>query len=214
MNVIFDFDGTIADSQDYILEVYNSVAIKSNRPHLSHNEFRKLSGMSIFERFKAFNTTLPEAAKIYGDIEEKYFDGVDRLVPFAGIEEMIRGLSDSHTLYILSSNSKRIIKKFMEAKGLSDHFTAYYTNRNLLGKARSLKRFISSKKLDPAHVVYIGDEERDIVASKKAKVKSVAVSWGFDDIELIQNSSPDFIAHTPADILTIIGRLDKNEKIS
>lgn len=214
MNVIFDFDGTIADSKDYILEVYNSVAKKSNRPHLSQDMFSKLSGMSIFERFKAFNTTLLEATKIYGDVEEKYYEGMDKLISFDGMEETIRELSSSHSLYILSSNSKRIIKKFLEAKGLFEHFTAYYTNRNLLGKARSLKRFISSKKLDPAKVVYIGDEERDIVASKKAKIKSVAVSWGFDAIELIQNTSPDFIAYTPADVLTIIGRLNKDEKNS
>ena len=50
----------------------------------------------------------------------------------------------------------------------------------------------------------IGDEARDIKASKKSGIKSIAVTWGFQDEATLRRLNPDFIVKTPEDILKII----------
>ena len=59
-------------------------------------------------------------------------------------------------------------------------------------------------------MLYVGDEQRDIVACKKNNVKVIWVSWGFDIHAVIEKENPDFIAQQPADIIEIINRVPVN----
>jgi phosphoglycolate phosphatase-like HAD superfamily hydrolase len=53
-----------------------------------------------------------------------------------------------------------------------------------------------SHKLDPSKVFYIGDETRDIEAAKKAGIKSIAVTWGYNTKAILDNSNPDFLCES------------------
>ena len=204
MNIIFDFDGTIADSKDYILEIYNSIASKSNRPGISRETFDNMARMSIYERFKAFNTTLFEVTKIYSEIEKHYYEKAEDLDLFHGIKELIEKLSLENRLYVLSTNTKRIIRRVLEKYSIIGYFEKLYTNKNLLGKAGSLKRIIKTNQLRISDTIYIGDEERDALASKKAGIRFIAVSWGFDSKELLESAGSEKVADEPGDLIEII----------
>ena len=212
MHIIFDFDGTLVDSKDYILEIYNSISREKNRPYISKEVFERMSSLSIYERFKIFNTSLLEVTKIYHEIEEYYFDNAKDLLMFNGIKDLIIELSKSNKLYILSTNTKRIIKRVVEHHGLIEYFENFYSNRNLFGKASTLKRIIKNNKLDRRDIIYVGDEERDVVASKKAKISVISVVWGFDSKELLASAKPSYIANTPDQILEYIENKKTNEK--
>jgi phosphoglycolate phosphatase len=213
MHIIFDFDGTLVDSKDYMIGLYNSLASDSNRPHITREIFKTISKISMFERFKLLNTSILEISSIYHVIEQKYFDNADNLYLFDGISELIRDLSINNKLYILSTNTKRIIRKVVENNSLTECFTNFYTNKNLFGKASSLKRIIKTNLLNASQVIYIGDEERDVIASRKAKLAVASVAWGFDSRELLETTGPDFIAETPDDLKKYIEELDINEKV-
>jgi len=58
--------------------------------------------------------------------------------------------------------------------------------------------------VEPEHVAFIGDSGTDIEVAHRSNMYSIAVSWGYRPIALLQQHYPDAIAHIPDDILTII----------
>jgi len=53
-------------------------------------------------------------------------------------------------------------------------------------------------------VYFVGDEIRDMEAGKKAKVKTVAVSWGYNTAESLQKENPDYLIDSPQELEKII----------
>jgi phosphoglycolate phosphatase len=212
MHIIFDFDGTLVDSRDYIIGIYNSLATDSNKPHITREIFRQLSKVSMRERFKLLNTSILEFSGIYHEIERRYYENADKLNLFKGMAELITDLSKENKLYILSTNTVRIISRVIENNSLSGCFVDLYTNKNLLGKASSLRKIIKANRLDAKKTIYVGDEERDVLASRKAKICSATVAWGYDSRELLESAAPDIIAETPEMLDEFISDLNKNGK--
>ena len=65
-----------------------------------------------------------------------------------------------------------------------------YGGVGLLNKAMIFRKIIKSEHLDPEELIYIGDEPRDIQASKQANIKCISVSWGFNTKELLLKYDP------------------------
>ena len=86
-------------------------------------------------------------------------------------------------------------------------FSFIYTERTLFSKDKALNKFIKRNNLIPEQVMYVGDETRDIEASKKINVKVVAVSWGFNSEEALARQNPDFLINKPSELVDLIGSL-------
>ena len=65
-------------------------------------------------------------------------------------------------------------------------------------------------KLTPEEVIYVGDETRDIEASKTIPIKVIAVSWGFNSAEALAKQNPDFLIQKPSELLKVMGNLQHN----
>jgi phosphoglycolate phosphatase len=74
-------------------------------------------------------------------------------------------------------------------------------------KARRISNFLKKNSLDANHVLYVGDELRDINAAKRNQVFSIAASWGYDSVELLNTGHADYIAQRPEDILNIVSEI-------
>lgn len=74
----------------------------------------------------------------------------------------------------------------------------------MFGKDKIIKKFLKEKKLTEADMLYVGDEQRDIVACKKVGVNVVWVGWGYDVMETIKEDSPNYMVNTPNEILHIV----------
>ena len=74
----------------------------------------------------------------------------------------------------------------------------------LFSKHRSIKKYLKSEKIELEEIVYIGDEIRDINAAKKAKVKVIAVTWGFNSKEVLSEYQPDALVDQPQELIEVI----------
>jgi phosphoglycolate phosphatase len=74
----------------------------------------------------------------------------------------------------------------------------------LFGKNKIITNILKRRHLEKEETCYIGDEDRDIEAAKKAGVKSAAVTWGFNTKKRLASINPDFLITKPSDILTIV----------
>ena len=58
-----------------------------------------------------------------------------------------------------------------------------------------------------SEILYIGDEVRDIVSTRKVGVNMIAVTWGYNARTRLQRESPGWLVDKPADILEVIKKL-------
>ena len=80
----------------------------------------------------------------------------------------------------LSTNSTETVNKFLVNNQLDNYFGFRKTDVPLFGKKRALRRVKRRLLKSYAHLLYIGDEIRDIEACQKAGVDIISVSWGFN----------------------------------
>ena len=52
--------------------------------------------------------------------------------------------------------------------------------------------------------MYVGDEDRDIIASKKVNIKTIAVTWGFNSKEKLSREKPDYLVDSPMQVCELM----------
>ena len=204
-HILFDFDGTIADSQQVALDIMNTMAESHGFERVSPEAVERLRRMTIAERFRDLGISLrrlPGWAKEYNTL---FQEAVLKVDPFPGMPEVLKKLHDSgYGISILSSNAENNIRRFLERHNLGFIEDVRCSHR-VFSKDRMIKRLLRRHRLRHEDVVYVGDEHRDVVACKRAGVRVIWVNWGFDGVEAVAPENPDFVAEKPEDILGFVG---------
>lgn len=199
MNLIFDFNGTISDSLDTSVEILNNF-LKKKKVLITKEEIR-LFGLKYLAKKNNLSNLSIYILLLRSRIEiSRYMNKLSIFPKMAGV---IKELSKNNTLGIISSNSKDNIKVFLDKYGLLNYFSFICDETNWFGKDKKIIKILREKNLNKFETFYIGDEGRDIEAAKKAGVKSVAVTWGFDSKENLKLLKPDFIVNTPIELLSL-----------
>jgi phosphoglycolate phosphatase len=206
--VIFDFDGTIADTFKISIGIFEKMTKRDEV--FSDEEIEHLRGLTGLHVLKELHIKpwLVPFMLIRG--RSMMRRSLPSIAVFEGIKPLIAELYESGVpLYITSSNSTGNILEFLREQGMDQYFIRVYGNVSVFGKARVLRRVISGNKLDPARVTYIGDETRDVEAAKHVGIRCVSVTWGFNTAGLLKTHDPDAIANTPAELAALL-RSDKS----
>jgi phosphoglycolate phosphatase len=208
-HIIFDFDGTLADSSIIGLQILNELSDKYNFKKFTIEDLRTLNNLPIRERFKTLGVPFYKMHRLIIDAMVKYRELVNSLIIFEGISNLIISLkNDGYSLSIISSNSADNIVHFIKKNEL-EFFEQIISVKNIWGKNKAIKSYLKKFNLSKDEIIYIGDELRDIQACKKVPVKIIAVTWGFDAIELLKSDYPDYIAYIPEDILEIVREINQ-----
>ncbi|HKR82146.1 MAG TPA: HAD hydrolase-like protein [Candidatus Saccharimonadales bacterium] len=203
--VIFDFDGTIADSLAMTIEIFRELTGWQGAQTAEEiNVFRRMPMRKVIKEVKVPLYQIPSLL-VRG--RKIMTDRVTEVALFPGMAQLIKSLhAEGHRLLVMSSNSGQNVEKFLRHHHLYAYFDGVYGNVGLLNKAASIKRVTRINGIDRKHCVYVGDEQRDIEGAHRAHIKVIAVSWGYNDPTLLKKHRPTAMAETPADILKIINR--------
>jgi phosphoglycolate phosphatase len=199
--IIFDFDGTIADSAEIFIE---SLAEVLHRPALTEAEAIELSNLSFFQVVQRLGVKKWQLPWVSYKGRKKILAKMDRVKIFDGIPEALKELSAKYDLYILTSNSDTAVRDFLDKYKVKIYFKNVYTGSSLAGKAKKLQKLLTKEKLDVKDCVYIGDETRDIEASKQIGMKCIAVGWGYSSRKALLSLKPDKFANTPTQLIKAI----------
>lgn len=187
--IIFDFDGTIGDSLKVVIEIAHQLTHRSQlvRPE-EVARLRKLRLLNVARELRIPKWRWPilllRGRRMIGA-------RLDEVQPFPGITDVLQALhNEGYQLFIMSSNSRSNINKFLIKHNMSEYFTKVYGNVGLLSKAGALKAILRENRLDTQNVVYVGDEPRDIQASGKVDIPCIAVAWGYNVPELLAEHTP------------------------
>lgn len=202
--IIFDFDGTIADTLPVIVRLFNSRAKEFGFDKLSTVDIETLRRMKISEIISKYGLTLIKVPYIVGKIKKELNSQIERVKLFDQMKETLYFLNkNKYNLGILSSNSKENIEKFLKSKDL-ELFNFIYSENNLFGKDKALINLLQKNKINPDKTIYVGDEVRDIDACKEANLKIISVSWGFNKREILEKNKPDYLIDSPEEIVKIV----------
>lgn len=201
--VIFDFDGTLADSFPWFLEVFDHLAERFGfeNPDRSHlDELRRLGPRELLKRLKVPLLKLPAIATYAQRLQNQQ---IEKIVLFDGIAEVIRNLkARGVTVVVVTSNDADNVRTVLGAE-LSALIDQYSCGSSLFGKAAKFKGVLKAFKARPEATLSIGDELRDIEAARKVGIAVGAVTWGYAHEDSLLSEKPDHVFEKPADILNI-----------
>lgn len=202
--IIFDFDGTLADTLDVIVTITNKLAEEFGYPATDAEDFAELQNMSSLEMIRKSGVSIFKIPKLLRRVREELQDNLSAIALFPGVRKALFDLRyEGYKLYIVTSNSQENVEFVLKKEGILELFNGICSEYTLFGKHRIINRLIEREKLDRKRVIYIGDETRDIDAARKAKVKSVAVTWGFNSVEALVKHRPDRILQLPEEISVV-----------
>lgn len=202
--VIFDFDGTIVDSAEFSITLFNQLAEKHKFKKVEEDDVDLLKRMSIIERCKYLNVPIYKIPRLATELYSLYHNSIEKVIPVDGMKDLFTELKQKgYKLAIISSNSEKNIRTFLKRHQIED-ITDILDSNNIFGKDRVIKKFLNTYNLKTKEVIYVGDERRDIIASKKSGVKIIWVGWGFDAVEMAVKQYPDYIVNKPKEILACL----------
>lgn len=206
--IIFDFDGTLVDSFDMAINSCNQLAGEFGFAPITDEQKIKWRGMStkdvITKNLKIPWYKLPFLHKRAMAVMAEH---IPNLSLINGMENVLTQLkAEGYRLAILSSNSEEGIKNFLKKNNIIV-FDDVYGGSSLFGKHRAIKKFLNKVNIHPKHVVYVGDEVRDIQATHKVGITIVAVDWGLDTREVLLTHNPHAIVSCPSELVLALQSL-------
>ena len=204
--VLWDFDGTIADSLGHALRFYNEKAKNHGyRPVLDPDRVR---GMTFREFLMAHGVPIRSVPRMLRSFLSEFRRDLYAIPPISGVIECIWRLHRARIRQaIISSNEKSNIRRWLAHHQVADCFETCVGVSRLFGKEKPVKRVVRASQLPVRGVLYVGDEVRDIVSARKAGIDVAAVTWGLNSKEILLEFRPDYLVQRPVDLSDVcIGR--------
>jgi phosphoglycolate phosphatase len=191
--VIFDFDGTLADSFPWFSRVVNDVADRYRFKRIEPHEFdvlRALDARALMRRQGVAPWKVPFIAH---HMRRRKWKELDQIRLFDGVGPMLARLSVADIdLALVSSDSEQNIRAVLGAD-LAQRFQFYECGVSLFGKASRFGRVLRRSKV-PAHdAICVGDEIRDLDAARRQGIAFGAVTWGYTAPDALMAQSPDIV---------------------
>ncbi len=203
--MLFDFDGTIADTLREGLRIYNEIAPEKKYTPVTPEQIDELRALETRELLKHLGVSRREIPSLVGTALRRLKERVGQLPLIAGMEEVLPQLRERvNHLGLLSSNAPVNVRSFLEAHKIMHLFTSIECTGKLGGKAKRLRVFAHLYGFDREDILYVGDEIRDLRAARKAGIVSVAVAWGFNSEASLARENPDYLIRSPQELLGIV----------
>lgn len=204
-SMIFDFDGTIADTLGETRKIFNELAPDYGIRNVEEHEIEGLRHLSLKQILAELNIPKRKVPSIIARGTGMMRANIDRLQLITGMKDALGELRNhTESFGILTSNSTANVDAFLRNHGIRELFEFVSSTSKLTGKARHLRAIRKTFSLKHTEMLYIGDELRDVKAAQKAKIPHAAVTWGFNSRESLANAKPTHLFDTPEEFLRLM----------
>lgn len=188
---IFDFDGTLADSFPFFVQVFNQLAeqhgFKGIKPELVPT-YRGYSPRQMMELVEMPAWKLPFVARSFISLMKQNAASISL---FEQVGDMLLHLTNHGvTLAIVTSNSYDNVSQILGSANtqLIRHFEC---GMSIFGKPARLQKVLKRTGIPSREAIYIGDQVTDLEAARKVNLASGAVAWGYGTIESLREQAPE-----------------------
>lgn len=202
--IIFDFDGTLADSLAVLVQITNELAPEFGIEPIGAEQVAALRGLNSQEIMKMSGISLWQIPFILRHYQASFHQRAALVPLFPGIEQMLHELKFAgYKLGIVSSNSVENIGVVLRQYQLN-HLFSFINSCSVFGKGRAIRSSMRANYVEAHETIYVGDEIRDIEAARRSKVAVIAVTWGFNSAELLLTKEPDYLVYSPQEIVKLL----------
>lgn len=211
--VLFDLDGTLADTAADLGGVLNRLRIEAGlaslpaetiRPHVSKGVRGLLAvGFALEPGDDRYTELHQRFLAYYGNslcVATRLFDGIPELLADLDVDSVKWG--------VVTNKPSRYTLPLVEAMGLA-HRAACVVSGDSSSRPKPapdpLWLASTIAGTDPARCLYVGDDLRDMQAARAAGMGAIAAAWGYlgDDLPVAEWGA-DAIAQSPADIIGLL----------
>lgn len=204
--IIFDFDGTLADTFDIGRAILNALADEFDYRKVKPDEVEKVRDMRAPQVLKYLGIRPTKLSKISRRAGEELSLRIEGVKPLRGIASVVRELHErGFRVGILTSNTQENVSIFLRNHDL-EIFDFIRCSSKLMGKAREVKAIRKEFKLSRPEILLVGDETRDVEAAHKAGVAIAAIAGGYNSRSALEKSAPHFLLSEPEELLTLLSR--------
>ena len=216
--VIFDLDGTLADTLETLAYYGNKTLEHIGLPPIETQRFRYLVGRGarvLMEDMLISSGREPDGSTVEGmlaDFNRMYLENTMYLTkPYPGIPELLQVLKNNGLKLAVFSNKPDAATQKVVSALFGEAFDF------VLGKREELPRkpapdgaLLAARKLGvtPAECLYVGDTDTDMQTGMAAGMTTVGVLWGFRTRAELEQNNARYIACKPDDIFGIAERIN------
>ena len=209
--VIFDFDGTLADSIRLAIRLYNDHAAHFGALPVSESDIPKLRQIVRDDGYTAAlrekHIRISRLPSLVLTISKEMKAHMKEVLPYEGIIVALEELkAKGYRLGVLTSNQEHLVREFLETHNYP-LFDFIVSEKTLFGKDKALKRILKKFQLQKEEVVYVGDEIRDTSACRKARIEVIGVGWGIAGPDGFVKAMPTKLIKSPEELVPTVESL-------
>lgn len=198
--VIFDFDGTVADTFEFSYVILNRLAGDYGFRKLGRGEVEMARDMSAMEMIRFLGVPMGKLPSIitrgYSELKQE----MERVPMVPGMREALLEMKERGVgLGVLTSNAKENVELFLRRHEL-ECFDFVASSSKIFGKAREMRKLLKRYSLKKEEVCYVGDEVRDVEAAREAGLSCAAVVWGYNSRKALAEAGPTYVFSTPEEM--------------
>jgi len=203
--LLVDFDGVIADTFELCLGIRE----KLGNP-IAEDEYRTLFEGNIYEESKkrdqklSKKTKSEEQRRAKGDWYDYYTPGLVGIDPIKGMPDVIKKLSDSYTLVIVSSTANKPIEDYLKKHSLLQYFDKVFGSDVDHSKVVKMNMIFDEYRIKPSDCLFITDTLGDMREAERVEVKALGLPWGYHSKETLERGDFFDIIEKPSEIIPAV----------
>ena len=191
--VIFDFDGTLADSFPWFVRAANTLAAHYHFTPIAPDEVELLRRAGPRQVVRHLGMRWWQMPLIARRLRSLTAANLDQIALFDGVDQMLARLTCAGVTLALVTSNTAANARYVLGMANAARMTDYECRVGLFGKAARFRRLVHRHGLRPQDALCVGDELRDLEAARQAQIPFGAVGWGFTPLPVLQ-------AHAPAEV--------------
>ena len=209
--VIFDMDGTILDT---LLDIQIAVNHACELMGLNTQSLKKIRDSVGNGAYTLMKRVVPseytkEDIQTFFNIYQAYYDEnhTRNTGPYSGILDVLKSLKEQgYLLGVVSNKFEHLVKNLNQ-----EMFHGYFDVS--IGETKGvpikpapdmLYRALAMLDVSKDEAIFVGDSDTDIITAKNANMKSIGVTWGFRDEDVLIKHGASIIIHQPKDLLDLL----------
>lgn len=212
--VIFDMDGTVADTLRSIAGFGNAALAAHGFPALETELYRQLvgNGADVLIRRMLLSTGLPHTEKTVQAVRKTYdalyeADPTKLVTPYPGIPDMLKTLRAAGIRTAILSNKPDNMTCFIADALFPGLFDIVHGQRSGIPTKpdpTAVRMLCDELGVTPDECLYVGDSGVDMQTGHNGGIVSVGVTWGFRGADELRENGADHLIDTAEALLDLI----------